>query len=237
MTNASTLSIYGAPLIATAILAGGQSRRMGQDKALLPYHNTTLINYHVRAAHRLALPALVCSDSTDYSNVIQHDFIPVKDRISQQGPLPAIAGALEHVTQQVLTNPEQASGWLAVVSVDCGIPVDAIIEHLSLTQPTNTCPYDVLYLYDNAQQKDYPLLGLYRVQLGRRLQDYLAQGSRRVLGFIHSVHAAIVPLPEHWRYATNINTPTDYQRLLQPLSATAYSTPHSAAQRSTQSPL
>jgi molybdopterin-guanine dinucleotide biosynthesis protein A len=86
------------PWVATALLAGGQSRRMGRPKPLLPVPHQTLLAGHVDSAASLHRPVLLCSDRLDYRAVVTHPCVHIHDHISQAGPLAALAGARNLVT-------------------------------------------------------------------------------------------------------------------------------------------
>ena len=64
------------------ILAGGQSTRMGRDKALLDWHGTPLLTYMVN----------LLRDATDQVQVVGRDHLP--DHLPGRGPLSGIATAL-----------------------------------------------------------------------------------------------------------------------------------------------
>ena len=65
------------------ILAGGQSSRMGRDKALLDWHGRTLVSHMIH----------ILGTATDEVQVVGRD--PLPDRIPGRGPLSGIATALE----------------------------------------------------------------------------------------------------------------------------------------------
>ena len=64
------------------ILAGGQSTRMGRDKALLDWHGIPLLNHMVN----------LLQQATDAVRVVGRDRFP--DRLPSRGPLSGIATAL-----------------------------------------------------------------------------------------------------------------------------------------------
>lgn len=59
-----------AQSVTAIILAGGESRRMGQNKAFLPWGNTTLINQVIDALHPVADEIIIVSkQSSDFVNL------------------------------------------------------------------------------------------------------------------------------------------------------------------------
>ena len=86
-------------MIHVAVLAGGQSRRMGRDKALLPLGGQTLIERVLAAAHPLGYPRLIIGEPTAYT----HLKLPVlPDRRPKLGPLGGLYTALSATTTPVL---------------------------------------------------------------------------------------------------------------------------------------
>ena len=86
-------------MIHVAILAGGQSRRMGRDKALLPLGGQTLIERVIAAASPLGYPRLIVGDPSFYS----HLGLPVhSDRRTGLGPLGGLYTALSATATPVL---------------------------------------------------------------------------------------------------------------------------------------
>jgi molybdenum cofactor guanylyltransferase len=82
--------------ISTAILAGGQSRRMGQDKALLEVDGRALIEYVIDVANRVSDETLiVASDRPEYE---QFGSRVVADKFPQSGSLGGIYTALSEST-------------------------------------------------------------------------------------------------------------------------------------------
>lgn len=86
-------------LVHIAILAGGQSRRMGHNKALLQLHGQPLIEHVLSAARPLALPTFVVGDPTTYP----HLKLPVHpDLYPDLGPIGGLYTALEKAAGPVL---------------------------------------------------------------------------------------------------------------------------------------
>lgn len=86
-------------MIHVAVLAGGQSRRMGRDKALLQLGGQTLIERVLTAAHPLGYPRVIIGDPTAYAYL----GLPVhSDRRPGLGPLGGLYTALSTTAAPVL---------------------------------------------------------------------------------------------------------------------------------------
>lgn len=86
-------------MIHVAVLAGGQSRRMGRDKALLQLGGQSLIERVLAAAHPLGCPRVIIGDPTAYA----HLGLPVHpDRRPGLGPLGGLYTALSTTAAPVL---------------------------------------------------------------------------------------------------------------------------------------
>lgn len=86
-------------MIHVAVLAGGQSRRMGRDKALLPLGDQTLIEHVLAAARPLAHPGLIVGDPAAYGHLgwpVHADCRPGR------GPLGGLYTALRTTAAPVL---------------------------------------------------------------------------------------------------------------------------------------
>ena len=84
-------------VIAAAILAGGDSQRMGLDKAALGDNDTSLIERQVKDLRDLSesLPILICSGSRRYEALNTYDVRHLPDSLNSAGPLAGVAKALE----------------------------------------------------------------------------------------------------------------------------------------------
>ena len=80
-------------MLTIVIQAGGQSRRMGQDKALLPFLGQPLIQRVVRRVRHLADEMLVTTNQPDGYKFLGLPLIP--DRIPDRGALGGLYTALD----------------------------------------------------------------------------------------------------------------------------------------------
>lgn len=102
------------------ILAGGESRRMGHDKAVIDYHGQPQIHWAYQLLQR-HLPSVYVSVRAEQENEPVRASLPqIQDLGISQGPLDGIASAMQ-------THPQVA--WLVVA---CDLPWldDASIKHL-----------------------------------------------------------------------------------------------------------
>lgn len=103
-------------LLNVALLAGGQSRRFGSDKALALFRGKPLIEYISEKFVREGFNVSVISkDVTKYLNVLSGSVEHVEDIYEQQCPLAGLITALRHFRAPVF-----------VISTDApGVPADA----------------------------------------------------------------------------------------------------------------
>lgn len=198
-------------LAGIVILAGGESSRMGSPKALLTLPNgEQLIDFHIRHATMLNVPVMVadngknfCQDnfSQDNDMTIIDDYVKKDETGKGAGALSAIVSAMQNLTSQ--------TSYLLVVSCDSLLGADLVYEHLQYLDNA-----DVMYVKG---EKDYPLLGLYRLDLLPQLKDFLDHGNRSVMKFLSTIDSESILMPDRWQALANFNTPEEFDLALKQL--------------------
>lgn len=162
-----------------AILAGGQSRRFGSDKALAEYQGHRLID-HVTDALQPQVDSLICVGRASAEGELVTD-LPRPGL----GPLGGLAGALDHARRH---------GYDAVLTCGCdilGLPVD-------LVQQLGAAPSIVA---------DMPIVGIWPQSAADELLHWLETTDRHsVYTFADHSGARRVRLRSPLR---NINTQAD----------------------------
>lgn len=181
------------------ILAGGQSRRMGSNKALLPLHGRPLI---ARAIERLQVQVAQLVISTNVPLPVDRTLTQVADSLTDVGPLGGILAGMQWLQQH------SAHEWLLSVAVD-----------------TPFFPHDVCHQLWQARQpgevivsacsggKIHPTFSLWHISLAGDLARYLqTEQQRRVLGFIaRHLHRQVDFRIGDADPFCNLNTPEDWQ--------------------------
>lgn len=171
-----------------AILAGGQSRRFGSDKAMADLGGRPMI---VRVAEALA-------PFVDAIVVCGHPALPpgmagVADRPhAGLGPLGGLAGALQHAADH---------GYQAVISVGCDTPIldPILMSHLRASTAASFVT-------------DAPIIGRWSAEMLDALMVHLASAtSRSMRSWAIAVNAVPIDPP---RPVPNINTQADLAKLL-----------------------
>lgn len=165
--------------VLAAILAGGQSRRFGSDKALALVDGTRLID-RVAAVLRPQSDALVVCGREDAAFPCLPDWPE-----AGLGPLGGLNAALRHAHVQ---------GFDAVLSTSCDVP---------------NLPPDLRALLsgkDAACAAEQPVVGWWPVSLAAELDRFLGEGGRALYRFVDRVGARRV---EFNPPLANINRPED----------------------------
>ena len=188
------------------ILAGGESSRMGSPKALLQLPNSeTLLDFHIRHAKNLNVPVMVADNGKGFCQnkavKIIDDYLPTDESGKGAGALSAITGAMGFLQSQSLV---KANDFVLVVSCDSLLGVDDVLA-LFKKNPNNESLQSHPVIYAKGE-KDFPLLGLYRVDLMNELTDYLDNGNRSVMKFLADKKVKTVDLPNDWGKLANFNT-------------------------------
>ncbi|MHC4204356.1 MAG: molybdenum cofactor guanylyltransferase [Planctomycetota bacterium] len=178
---------------ATAILlAGGDSTRMGQDKAMLPIGGQPMIK-HVYEQLQPHFSQILVS----LSNASLHDFLGVTvvaDEVAGRGPLVGIASALK------------ASASNVNFVMACDMPeIDAGLIRAMLRQVGD---YDAIVPKVGPEWFE-PLFAVYKKSALPAIEQVLKLGSNRVIDCFDHCRVKYIDLPS--RHFRNINTKAEYR--------------------------
>lgn len=145
------------------VLAGGESRRMGQDKALLKRDGKTQLQHVVDLLESVSEQVFVSARREQQGDAERSRFERIVDRYEGVGPVAGILTALEK-------HPH--ADWLVVA---CDLPnIDAptlryLLQHRSATQPFTAFRSS----YDDLPE---PLCAVYRSGSDEIVRQFVADG-------------------------------------------------------------
>ena len=181
------------------VLAGGGSRRMGQDKAFLELGGRPLIEIVIdRLREACAEVLVVAGDPRPYQHL---GVLVVKDHYVGVGALGGLHAGLG-----------AASHGLAV-AVGCDMP----FLHADLLRAFAVWAdgFDVAVLRQGGYVE--PLHGAYRRTCVAAIEVAIREGQRRIVSFFPRVRvryvtaAEVAPLDPDLRFIRNVNTPQDWE--------------------------
>lgn len=188
--------------LAGIVLAGGESRRMGRDKATLPGPRgaATLLEYVVGVLTQRCDPIFVMAAPGQPLPEVTARII--RDEIRGQGPLPATGRGLRAAA-------EAGARYAFVCAVDMPLLSPELIDDLvHLATETKA---EVVLPWDG---RSHYLASLYRTDLAERIDRLVAGGARSMRALIDASDAEQIVLPES-RFLANVNTEADLRALAQ----------------------
>lgn len=190
----------GVAEVTGLLLAGGRSRRMGVDKALLPFDGRPLA-VRVLGLLRQACPVVLVV-SGDGERLAWLGCGQVADAVPGAGPLGGLAAGLERVRTPLA----------AVVAVDMPFASPAVLRMLAERWDGEDAVVPV------TGEGPQPLHAVYAASAAPALRAALAGPDRSVRGALRSLRVSWVG-PEVWRaadpsgrFAVNLNRPEDLAR-------------------------
>lgn len=195
------LSDPGQAGLSGVVLAGGQSRRMGTDKAALPFGEGTLLQRVVRSVAACCHPVLVVTSACSRHPAL--DVPVVVDRWPGLGPLAGIEAGL------------RACPTVFVAVVACDLP---------FVKPRLLCGLAEFARGVDAAvpltDRPHPLCAVYRRDAAGVAEEVLRAGGRSVRELLGRLRVRYVTedLLRRWdpelASLVNVNTPEEYGRAL-----------------------
>ncbi|CAN5460221.1 molybdenum cofactor guanylyltransferase [soil metagenome] len=174
------------------ILCGGQSRRMGQDKAMLKRGDEPLLNRQIRKVSPFFREIVLLSGENHY----QVDNRQIKDAIINAGPLAGLLEALKDGANQKLS-------CIAILPVDLPNLSESTLNKLAEFVPEEPKDAEILRSGKDLQ----PLAGVYNTELATQLEHYLHSRNRMVFEFVNRLNFSTIEVRAD--ELININRPED----------------------------
>ncbi|WP_448588373.1 molybdenum cofactor guanylyltransferase [Thermocrinis sp.] len=178
------------------ILAGGQSRRFGEDKTLFKIGGIPCIQRIVQEAKKVCAKVFVVSKNLDKYKFLE-DVELIRDLSEKQLPLVGLYTALSHTKED----------RIVVLSADMPLIKADLISHLWERYEGKITLYEVA-------GKTYTFFGVYPKDILKPLEDYLKAGSTRALDFVCLVGYKAVRV-KHTEAFLNMNTKEDARLILE----------------------
>lgn len=188
--------------LAGIVLAGGESRRMGRDKATLPGPGgaATLLEHVVGVVSQRCEPIFVMAAPGQPLPEVPARVL--RDEVRGQGPLPATGGGLRAAA-------ETGARFAFVCAVDMPLLSASLIDDLiGLATETNA---EIVLPWDG---RSHYLAAVYRTDLAERIDGLVATGARSMRALIDASDAQQIVLPES-RFLANVNSESDLRALAQ----------------------
>lgn len=176
--------------ITTIILAGGKSRRMGQDKAFILWDNKMFIQHIIDAAKPLSDKILLSGNDKRLNGF---GYEVVNDLEFDKGPVVAIHSCLQRVED----------GLFLVVS--CDVPQITADDLKELVNNHNNNFDQTMYIYQN---KKMPLVAVYENRCKQAFQNAFLKKIQRLFDVVDTLNTQIIEFKGK-QGLTNINTKED----------------------------
>lgn len=187
-----------------SVIGGGLSSRMGKDKLLMPFGNSTLIHFTLKKYSVFSHLNLISNSNYDLpDNITTH-----KDILKSVGPLSGLHTALHHSrTEHCFI----AAADMPFTNINL---VNQLIPHIY--------KHDIAIFTEN-QRKQY-LFGFYSKKILPLVEELIARATgatkvntsmRYITEIAHTYTAEATQFPDYNEYTFfNINTPHDYETAL-----------------------
>ncbi len=187
--------------LAAVVLAGGESRRMGRDKATLPAPGGTgtLAEYVTNVVAQRCDPVIVVAAPGQPLPQLQVRVI--RDEMQGLGPLPATGLGLRAAA-------EAGARYAFVCAVDMPLLTAELIDEL--VQLATKTDAEVVMPWDG---RSHYLAAVYRTDLAERIDALVAAGERKMSALIDASDAQQIVLPDS-RPLTNVNTDSEFRALV-----------------------
>jgi molybdopterin-guanine dinucleotide biosynthesis protein A len=179
------------PRISAAVLAGGNSSRLGRNKALLPLQGATVIEKVMSEVRSCVKELTIITNNPD--QYVNFGYPCCGDIMPGGGPLSGIHAALSHC------------GTEYVLVVSCDIP---LVKRELFEDLISVCPgYDIVIF----KHKHFePLCALYRRTCLPALEDLIAHGEYRIIDLFPTLKVKVLRISSAEVFK-NINTDADYE--------------------------
>jgi molybdopterin-guanine dinucleotide biosynthesis protein A len=196
-------------MLTGVILAGGQSRRMGNiNKALLPFSDETLVQRQIQIMQVLCAEIiLVANDPRAFLPHLGNTCRIISDYIPGKGPLSGMHAAFTLSTYTDI--------W--VVGCDMPFISSRAAEFMKKQRENMECDAVVPCI----QGAIHPLHGIYRKSCVDHISSLLNHGEFRVSELLNAIccetvmEDAFVELGLDLRFVLNVNTPEEYGEAVQ----------------------
>lgn len=193
------MSQFPSATVASIILAGGQSSRMGEDKALIPWDGVPLLQRVAEVAAQCTQNVYIVTPWPErYQAIAPQECQWIIESDPGKGPLVALSQAWE-----TIQNP-----WIFLLGCDLPNLDPTLLQ--SWIDPLANLPETTLAVVPRQGKHWEPLCGFYRSQLQPNLTSFLQNGGNSFQQWLSSIQ--VQPLPVDATIAQmlhNCNTPAD----------------------------
>jgi molybdopterin-guanine dinucleotide biosynthesis protein A len=191
------------------VLAGGQSRRMGSDKALIHCGDEVLIQRTCRVALGCADRVYVVTPWGERYRPFLPPTVeiwPESPDLDSEGRRPGPLVALASVVSALVDDTDPPPAW--VLALACDLPNLDEATLRDWASHLDSLPPSVMVYLPRIQGRWEPLCGFYRVACGASWQTYLETGGRSFQGWLNQQSVAAIPNVDP-AWLINLNTPDD----------------------------
>jgi molybdopterin-guanine dinucleotide biosynthesis protein A len=189
--------------VLAVVLAGGKSRRFGEDKNQKKLGNKTLLDHVLlKISNRYEETLIVSSHSLDVKKTNNVTVIP--DCLDDLGPLAGVLSAMKWVKEN-----QKSYKWVATFPSDTPFFDTSIIEEYRKRIKLN----DSLLYFIKSNNKRHNIFGLWSIDLLKPLEDDLINNNfRKVEDWANKIGVRTIDIkPKKFDPFFNINTKEDLE--------------------------
>ncbi len=180
--------------ISAIILAGGKSRRMGKDKALMEVNGNTMLERAIALCETITSEIIISSNQSSHSGF---GYPVVPDEYQKCGPMGGIAACLK----------ASKTVWNLVLSVDSAFVEPEFVLYLI----SEADDFDAVVPYSEKGKE--PLIALYNKTALPHIEDNLKAGKFKMNDLLTSINTKLVDaqgwVEKYPKLFYNLNRPED----------------------------